>query len=130
MVMLADVALLELRNYWRCERPHHWLFPGEHRDRHMHSRTVQRAVTDAARKAGIKKTVTPHTLRHAFATNLLDVGTDLRYIQKPLGHKKSTTTEIFTHVAGRDLVRIRSPADTLLGPTHHGRAGDGGPDTP
>ena len=130
MVMLADVALLELRNYWRFERPHHWLFPGERRDRHMHSRTVQRAVTDAARTAGIRKKVTPHTLRHSFATHLLEEGTDLRYIQKLLGHKKSTTTEIYTHVADRDLARIRSPADTLLGSTYPGRGGDGDPDTP
>ncbi len=116
VVMLADVALEELRRYWRFERPHHWLFPGERRDRHMHSRTVQRVVREAAARAGIRKRVTPHTLRHSFATHLLEEGTDLRYIQKLLGHKKSTTTEIYTHVADRDLARIRSPADTLLGP--------------
>ena len=115
VVMLAQVTLDELRSYARLERPHHWLFPGERRDRHMHSRTVQRAVTLAARAAGIRKRVTPHTLRHSFATHLLEEGTDLRYIQRLLGHKKSTTTEIYTHVADRDLARIRSPADTLLG---------------
>jgi site-specific recombinase XerD len=115
MVMLAQVALEELRSYARLERPHHWLFPGERRDRHLHPQSVQRAVRLAARAAGIRKKVTPHTLRHSFATHLLEEGTDLRYIQRLLGHKKSTTTEIYTHVADRDLGRIRSPADTLLG---------------
>ena len=116
-VMLAEVTLKSLREYVRKERPHHWLFPGERRDRHMHARTIQQAVARAARDAGIRKKVTPHTLRHSFATHLLEEGTDLRYIQRLLGHKKSTTTEIYTHVADRDLARIRSPADTLLGPT-------------
>jgi site-specific recombinase XerD len=115
MVMLAKVTLEELRSYARLERPHHWLFPGERRDRHLHPRCIQRAVGLAAKAAGIKKKVTPHTLRHSFATHLLEEGTDLRYIQKLLGHKRSTTTEVYTHVADRDLGRIRSPADTLLG---------------
>ncbi len=74
-----------------------------------------RAVGIVTRAAGIRKKVTPHILRHSFATHLLEEGTDLRYIQRLLGHKKSTTTEIYTHVADRDLSRIRSPADTLLG---------------
>lgn len=115
IVMLADVALEALRSYWRYQRPMTWLFPGERRDRHMNTRAVQRMVTDTARRAGIRKRVTPHTLRHSFATHLLENGTDLRYIQRLLGHKKSTTTEIYTHVADRDLARIRSPADRLLG---------------
>jgi site-specific recombinase XerD len=115
MVMLAQVTLDELRTYARLERPKHWLFPGERRDRHLHPRCIQRSIGRAARAAGIRKKVTPHTLRHSFATHLLEEGTDLRYIQRLLGHKKSTTTEIYTHVADRDLARIRSPADTLLG---------------
>jgi site-specific recombinase XerD len=92
----------------------------------MHVRTVQRAVAVGAPDAGIGKRVTPHTLRHSFATHLLEEGTDLRYIQRLLGHKKTTTTEDYTHVADRDLARIRSPADTLLGrscvdPPYRGR---------
>lgn len=116
VVMLADVTLNELREYVQIERPRHWLFPGERRGRHLHARCIQRAVRLAAQTAGIIKRVTPHTLRHSFATHLLEEGTDLRYIQALLGHKKSTTTEIYTHVADRHLARIRSPADTLLGP--------------
>jgi site-specific recombinase XerD len=115
IVMLADATLEALRSYWRYHRPEKWLFPGERRDRHLNTRAVQRMVTDTARRAGIRKRVTPHTLRHTFATHLLENGTDLRYIQRLLGHKKSTTTEIYTHVADRDLARIRSPADMLLG---------------
>jgi site-specific recombinase XerD len=126
VVMLADVALQELRDYWRFERPHHWLFPGARRDRHMHARTVQRHIAIAAKEAGIRKKVTPHTLRHTFATHLLEEGTDIRYIQRLLGHKKTTTTEIYTHVADRDLARIRSPADTLLGsPSENSRRHSG-----
>ena len=113
--MLSEVALEELRRYWRLERPHHWLFPGERRDRHMHIRTVQRIISRAAKRAGIRKKVTPHTLRHSFATHLLEAGTDIRYIQRLLGHKKTTTTEIYTHVADRELLRIKSPADVTLG---------------
>jgi site-specific recombinase XerD len=114
IVMLADVAAQEIRAYKRYEAPHKWLFPGSRRNRHLCQRTVQRAVTQAAQKAGILKRVTPHTLRHSFATHLLESGTDLRYIQRLLGHKKLATTEIYTHVADRDLAAIKSPADTAL----------------
>jgi site-specific recombinase XerD len=89
------------------------LFPGQRADRPITTRSVQHMVTEAAKRARIGKDVTPHTLRHSFATHLLEQGVDLRYIQELLGHASSRTTEVYTHVTTRDLVRIRSPLDAL-----------------
>jgi len=69
-------------------------------------RTIQQIVKNAATKTGIKKKVTPHTLRHSFATHLLEAGADIRYIQQLLGHKSLRTTQIYTHVAGRDIKKL------------------------
>jgi site-specific recombinase XerD len=88
-----------------------WVFPGARRERHLTSRSAQKIVSRAAARAGIRKKVTPHTLRHSFATHLLEGGTDLRYIQELLGHASARTTQIYTHVSNRELGRIRSPLD-------------------
>jgi len=88
-----------------------WLFPGARTGRHLSTRTVQKVVTGAAKRAGIKKKVTPHVLRHSFATHLLEGGTDIRYIQELLGHSSTRTTQIYTHVTQRELGKIRSPLD-------------------
>jgi site-specific recombinase XerD len=69
-------------------------------------RTIQQIVKKASKKAGIKKNVTPHLLRHSFATHLLEGGADIRYIQELLGHKDPRTTQIYTHVANRDIKRL------------------------
>ncbi|MBU4493206.1 MAG: tyrosine-type recombinase/integrase [Nanoarchaeota archaeon] len=74
-------------------------------------RTIELIVKKAAEKAGIKKHVTPHTLRHSFATHLLEHGIDIRYIQKLLGHSRLDTTQIYTHVSKRDILKIKSPID-------------------
>lgn len=114
-VMLSPVVLEVLREYVRIDRPYHWLFPAGHRgDRHITTRTIQEAVKQAAKRAGIEKRVTPHVLRHSFATHLLESGTDLRYIQELLGHSKISTTVIYTHVAKKEARRITSPIDRLF----------------
>ena len=90
---------------------------GRRRDRHYNARSLQRVVKKAAQRAGIRRKVTPHILRHSFATHLVESGTQQRYIQRLLGHTKSATTEIYTHVANRDLANVISPADALFGGT-------------
>ncbi|MCL0092471.1 tyrosine-type recombinase/integrase [Dehalococcoidia bacterium] len=111
--VLSQVALDALRAYFKQYRHDQWLFPGAQPGRHLHERTVQKVFEQAREMAGIRKNVSVHTLRHSFATHLLESGTDLRYIQELLGHKSSKTTEIYTHVSERDIGRIQSPLDTL-----------------
>ena len=120
-VMLSEVALGALREYWRAYRPTKWLFPGQREGRHLHERTVEKILKQACQRAGIRKDISVHTLRHSFATHLLEMGTDLRYIQELLGHKSSKTTEIYTHVSQRNIAAIRSPLDEIMA-----RRGEGG----
>jgi len=90
-----------------------WLFPGDRPDRHLTTRSVQRIVKNAAAAAGIEKNVTAHTLRHSFATHLLESGTNLRIIQELLGNQSARTTQIYTHVAQSTIEAVRSPLDDL-----------------
>ncbi len=76
------------------------------RDKKYNKRTIQQIVKNAAKKAGINKRVTPHTLRHSFATHLLEAGADIRYIQQLLGHKNLKTTQIYTHIANKDIRKL------------------------
>jgi len=94
-VMLLEVALESLWDYWRAYRPTKWLFPGQREGCHLHERTVEKILKQACQKAGIRKDISVHTLRHSFATHLLEAEIDLRYIQEMLGHKSSKTTEIY-----------------------------------
>lgn len=113
-VPLSRRLLEELRAYWRLERPGHWLFPGWRDPREpIHVGTVQRMCQRAAQAAGIKKHVTPHTLRHSFATHLLEAGVDLPAIQRLLGHKDVRTTMVYLHVRQQRLHAITSPLDWL-----------------
>ncbi len=111
--ILSDVALRMMKIYINEYGQSKWLFPGSDREKHITTRTVEKIFSDACKRANIKKDVTVHSLRHSFATHLLESGTDLRYIQELLGHKSSKTTEIYTHVSSRDIGRIKSPLDNL-----------------
>ena len=111
--LLSEVALQVVKAYQEAYRPKTWLFPGPKLGSHLSSRTVQKVLERAREKAGIPQHVTVHTLRHSFATHLLEGGTDLRYIQELLGHTSPRTTEIYTHVSQKDLGRIQSPLDAF-----------------
>jgi len=113
-VGLSSTLLPVLRRYFRFYRPSRWLFFAENREQPIHDRTVQKLVAVAARQAGISKAVSPHTLRHSFATHLLEHGTDLRFIQEAMGHQHLTTTAIYTHVSPQALSQIVSPLDRLV----------------
>ncbi len=112
--LLSNIALAAVRRYLDEYNPKCWLFPGADPRKHITTRTAQAIFERAYKKAGIKKEVSIHSLRHSFATHLLENGTDLRYIQKLLGHKSSKTTEIYTHVSNWVLGRIKSPLDSLV----------------
>jgi integrase/recombinase XerD len=112
-VMLSSLLLEALRQYWRTHRPTDWLFPGRDPSRPLHQRSVQRAISLAGQAAGIRKRVTPHVLRHSFATHLMEDGTDLRLIQVLLGHRSIKTTAVYMHVASERIRSTASPLDTL-----------------
>nr|WP_028215428.1 site-specific integrase [Paraburkholderia mimosarum] len=112
-VMLSPRLLDVLREYWRMGRPQHWLFPGRFPDQPIGPAVVRRACQDARRRAGISKTVTPHMLRHAFATHLLESGTDVRTIQLLLGHRSLATTSTYLKVATSTVCAATSPLDRL-----------------
>lgn len=111
--LLSQKALEILRQYWKKYKPTKWLFIGVKEGRSLSTRSADKIFRNACEKAGIKKDVSLHTLRHSFATHLLEGGTDLRYIQELLGHAHSKTTEIYTHVSTKSLGRIKSPLDDL-----------------
>lgn len=111
---LSEIALVELRNYAKEYKPETWLFPGESSKEYITERTVQRIFENARIKAGVKKKVSVHSLRHSFATHLLEGGIDLRYIQELLGHASSKTTEIYTHVTQKSIQNIVSPLDIIV----------------
>jgi site-specific recombinase XerD len=114
--ILSDVALESLREYYKKYKPREYLFEGAEGRKHLAERSVQNVFERAVKIAGIRKRITVHSLRHSFATHLLESGTDLRYIQELLGHSSSKTTEIYTHVSKKSLGKIISPLDTVLSP--------------
>ena len=117
-LLSADLLAL-LRQWWRTGRQQGvmlgdgWLFPGQHALKPVSTRQLRRVVVEAARAAGIAKRVGPHTLRHSFATHLLEDGTDIRVIQVLLGHAKLDNTAFYTKVATRTVRTVTSPLDRL-----------------
>ena len=112
-VMLSPRLLELLREWWHAARPQVWLFPGQNPINPITPRQLNRAVTAAKTLAGISKRVSPHTLRHSFATHLLEQGADIRVIQVLLGHAKLETTALYTRVAVNTVRDIKSPLDRL-----------------
>lgn len=121
--LLSEQLLQHLRYYWRLYRPSDFLFPGKDANKPINVKTIQRVMADARVKAGLKKPATVHTLRHSFATegsacgatHLLEQGVDIFTIQKLLGHSHIRTTCIYIHIQRKNIVKILSPLDQLLG---------------
>jgi integrase/recombinase XerD len=112
-VMLAEPLRDLLAAYWRRKRPTGWLFPGDSPDSPIQTNSIFQACRKAAQKAGIRKPIHPHSLRHAFATHLLDEGVNLLVIQTLLGHAHLKTTAMYLHLSDSALRSIRSPLEAL-----------------
>jgi integrase/recombinase XerD len=105
--------ILLLREYYKIYRPKIWLFKGQQSGVQYSEMSLREAFIHGMKEAGINKKFTLHSLRHSYATHLLENGIDLRFIQELLGHKSSKTTEIYTHVTAKTIERIKSPFENL-----------------
>ena len=113
-VMLSERLLVALRKYWVEVRPKGpWLFPGRKPGKHVTPSAVEQALRKAVKAAKLKKRITPHSMRHAFATHLLEMGSDIRFIQALLGHASIRTTARYTQVSRKHVARGKSPLDVL-----------------
>jgi len=109
--ILSQTALEQLREYWKKYRPTEWLFDGQKKDDHITAQTIQTIFYAAKKRARITKPVSVHTLRHSFATHLIEAGTSLHHVQLLLGHRSPTTTTVYLHVSRLNLAQVTSPLD-------------------
>ena len=109
--ILSKTLLENLRQYWQSYRPKKWLFPSTDEQRHISRSTAQKLFVNAKKKAGVSKGRGIHTLRHSFATHLLEAGYDISTIQKLLGHRHLSTTLVYLHVSKRAICAVESPLD-------------------
>lgn len=113
--LLSPTLLLHLRSYWKQHRPYPWLFPGRDKNTPLSDASVQRAFKLARDKAGIRKKASVHTLRHSFATHLLEQGVNLFTIKELLGHSSILTTLIYLHLQNNSHAAIVNPIDQMMG---------------
>jgi len=116
--ILSEKALLLLRDYYRKYHPKEWLFPGSDQTKPLHARTPQVVFRESAKRAGITKKISIHSLRHAFATHLLNQGTSLLKIKELLGHANINTTTKYTHLTKAQVLGVKSPLDDPEGNPH------------
>jgi site-specific recombinase XerD len=120
--LLSPRLLGVLRSYWRIDKPKDWLFPGRKAGQALDPHSVRRVFHKARAKAGIGKYCTPHSLRHSFATHLLEAGTDLVLIKTLLGHHSLQTTCRYTHISTERIQKTQSPLERLARLDVEGRA--------
>ena len=111
--ILSKTALECLREYYRQYRPSQWLFEGQSEDTHICYTSIRNIFREAKERAGITKPATPHTLRHSFATHLIEAGTSLHHVQLLMGHRSPSTTTVYLHVSRMNLAQVTSPLDTM-----------------
>ena len=109
--ILSQTALECLRQYWREYRPKEWLFEGQKENTHLWTTSIYQTFCKAMKRAGITKPASPHTLRHSFATHLIEAGVSLHHVQLLLGHRSPNTTTVYLHVSKINLAQIVSPLD-------------------
>jgi site-specific recombinase XerD len=109
--ILSQTTLELLRQYWKKYRPTEWLFAGAKEHGHISMSSIQQLFQKARKRAGITKPVSVHTLRHSFATHLIEAGTSLHHVQLLLGHRSPTTTTVYLHVSRLNLSQVISPLD-------------------
>jgi integrase/recombinase XerD len=113
--ILSQKSLEILREYWKTYKPKEWLFEGYGKDTHLAGRSAQDLFKKAVKKAGIKKDISIHIMRHSFATHMLEANVNLFHIKQLLGHADISTTAIYLHMANMNSLNIKSPLDTIGG---------------